>query len=392
MKVLVAHNFYASDAPSGENLAVTAEVDGLRAAGVDVLPYFRASDEISTMRPLERMGLATRPFWSSSDARAIRTMIEREQPELLHVHNVNPLLSPAVIRVARDARVPVVHSVHNVRHVCVNGTFMRDGRPCRDCVGTSVGLPGIVHACYRGSRPQSLVMTAAERAHRGTWHAVDRFLAPSSEVERYLCDDFGVPRSRIRRQPHAVTDPGPPGPLGTDVVFVGRLSEGKGVRLLLESWSRRRPDEHRLVIVGAGPDDDVVRRAAAQRPDVVAAGLVSAEEVSAHLRRAAAVVVPSMGSEAFGRVAVEALAHGRPVIATDLGGLADIVTADVGWLVEPTSDALAAALTRAMAEDNSAKAAAARRRYLEHYTPAAVTAHLVETYEDLLHASRRRSA
>jgi glycosyltransferase involved in cell wall biosynthesis len=393
VKVLVAHNYYASTAPSGENLAVTAEVDGLKAAGVTVLPYFRSSDEIDTMRPVRRARLAVRPFWSMSDARTIRATILREQPDLLHVHNVNPLLSPAIIRVARDVGLPVVHSVHNVRHVCVNGTFMRDGTPCHDCVGRSFALPAIQHACYRGSRPQSVVMTVAERTHRSTWHAVDRFLAPSSEVERFLRDDFGVPRARIRRQAHAVADPGPPVPPGDDVVFVGRLSEEKGIRLLLDAWSRRAPDAHRLVIVGAGPEEDAVRRATVQRPDVLAAGLVSAQEVSTHIERAAVVVVPSTGAEAFGRVAVEALAHGRPVVATNHGGLVDIVTSDVGWLVEPSSDALSAALARATAEDNTARMSAARSRYLEHYTPAAMTSNLISIYEELLRASpRRRSA
>ena len=393
MKVLVAHNSYASSAPSGENLAVTAEVEGLKAAGVTVVPYFRSSDEIAGMRPLQRAGLAVRPFWSVKDARAIGALIDQEQPDLLHVHNVNPLLSPAIVRVARGSGVPVVHSVHNVRHVCVNGTFMRDGRPCHDCVGRSFALPAIVHACYRDSRSQTLVMTVAERAHRSTWHAVDRFLAPSSEVERYLCEDFGVPRARIRRQPHAVPDPGPPLPAGDDVVFVGRLSEEKGIRLLLDAWSQRVPDEHRLVIVGAGPQEDDVRRAASQRPDISAAGLVSAAEVSAHIRQAAVVVVPSTGAEAFGRVAVEALAHGRPVVATNHGGLVDIVTPEVGWLVEPAAEALAIALASATAEDNTARMAAARSRYLEHYTPASVTSNLIATYEDLLRSSpRRRSA
>lgn len=384
MRVLVAHNRYVSTVPSGENLAVDADVEGLLAAGVEVIPYIRSSDEIAGFTRRARAGLVIRPFWSASDAHAVQELIERYRPDVVHVHNVNPLLSPAVIRVAQRAGVPVIHTVHNYRRVCASGTFTREGSPCRECVGHAWSLPAIRHACYRDSRAQSAVIAASERLHRATWREVDLFVAPSTSMADYLQEDVGIPSRHIRIRPHGVPDPGPITEPGAGVVFVGRLTDEKGVRLLLDAWRRHPPELlGPLTIIGAGPEEASVRAAVKERSDILYVGTLAPSDVSRHISAAAAVVVPSTCAEAFGRVAVEGLAHGRPVVATALGGLVDIVSDDVGALVEPDAAALGEALWQLLNGARLAeKARAARQRYLARYTPAAASRSLIQLYDE----------
>src|SRR5215468_9360259 len=268
MKVVVAHNRYSSAQPSGENVIVDAEISQLSAAGVTVLPFLRSSDEIQHMSPAGRLMLPVMPVWAPAAQRELRELLASERPDVFHLHNPYPLLSPWVVRTAHAAGVPVVQTIHNYRHVCMAGTFLRDGHVCRDCVGRRVPTPGVKYACYRGSRAQSTVMATALTAHRGTWHSVERFIALTTGIADYL-REYGIARDRITIRPNAVSDPGEPLPPGSGAAFVGRLSAEKGLDLLLAAW-QRHPEGSlgQLRIVGNGPLSDHAIAAAAARSDI----------------------------------------------------------------------------------------------------------------------------
>src|SRR5689334_11915242 len=192
MKVVVAHNRYASASPSGENVVVDAEIAQLRAAGVEVVPFLRSSDEIATLPAAQKVLLPVSPVYNAASQRALAAVLRQERPDLLHLHNPYPLLSPAVIRTAHKAGIPVIQTVHNYRQVCSSGLYFRDGRVCHDCRGKAFGLPAIEHACYRGSRAQSAIMATTLAVHRGTWRSVDRYIALTSAIADHL-RDYGIP-------------------------------------------------------------------------------------------------------------------------------------------------------------------------------------------------------
>src|SRR5205085_9234467 len=122
-------------------------------------------------------------------------------------------------------------------------------------------------------------------------------------------------------------------------------------RTLVEAWTRYAPGTlGTLSIAGDGPDREELEEMTARRGDVQLLGQLNPAEVAAEIRRAAVVVVPSLWPEAFPRIIVEALAHGRPVITTDQGSLGDIV-GDAGWVAAPTTEALGDALRTASAAD-----------------------------------------
>jgi glycosyltransferase involved in cell wall biosynthesis len=381
LKVVVAHNRYASGQPSGENTIVDADIANLRAAGVRVVPFLRSSDEIAELPAAQKALLPVSPLYASRAVRELRQLLRDERPDVLHLHNPYPLLSPWVVRTAHGSGVPVVHTVHNYRQVCINGVYFRDGNICTDCRGRRIGLPGVVHACYRGSRAQSLVMATTLAAHRGTWRSVDRFVALTDAIAGHL-REYGVPADRIVVRPNSAPDPGPVSPVGDGFLFLGRLVEEKGVRLLLAAWARHPVGTVGVLrIAGDGPLRDEVEAAASARSDVLYLGTLDRDGVRAAMRDAAVVLAPSTWHDVLPTVIIEALAHGRPVLGTALGGIPYLV-GPAGSVVKPTADALAAALPAART-DAARLSPVARERYLTTFHPDVVTGRLLDLYASL---------
>jgi glycosyltransferase involved in cell wall biosynthesis len=379
MKVVVAHNRYSSAQPSGENVVVDAEITQLRGAGVDVVPFLRSSDEIATLPVTQKALLPLSPLYAGRAQRDLRALLHTERPDVVHLHNPYPLLSPWVVRTAHACGVPVVQTVHNYRHICVNGLYFRDGHVCTDCTGRAFPTPAIVHSCYRGSRAQSVVMATTLTAHRSTWRSVDRFIALNEAIASHL-REYGIPDEHIVVKPNSVPDPGPPDPIGEGFLFLGRLVEDKGVGLLLEAWARHDPGAvGTLRIGGDGPLRAAVESFAASRADVEYLGALDRDGVRAALRSSSVLVVPSVWHDVLPTVILEALAAGRPVLGTALGGIPDLV-GNAGWVVSP--DNLADALPRARAEA-PALSGAARDRYLLTFHPDVVLGRLLAIYRSL---------
>ncbi len=387
MKVLVAHNRYSSAQPSGENTIVDTEMAQLTAAGVEIVPFIRSSDEIADLPMGRKLLLPASPIYARAPQRDLAALIEAERPDVMHVHNPYPLLSPWIIRTAHAHGVPVIQTIHNYRHVCAAATFFRDGHICHDCVGKAFPTPAIAHKCYRGSTAQSVVMATALTAHRGTWHSVDRFIALANGLADYL-RRYGIAEDRISIKPNSLPDPGPVAPLGSGFLFVGRLEPEKGIDLLLDAW-RMHPDGSlgTLRIVGDGPLRSTVEAACAERSDLTFDGPTDSSGVREAMRAAAVVISASMWQEPLTTVIIEALSNGRPVIGTALGGTPYLI-GDAGWVVEPTAAAMAEALPRASAEAPTL-APKARQRYEQTFTPEIVIAQLIAIYEQT--ASARSS-
>ena len=382
MRVLVIHNYYRSALASGENEVVAAEVEALRTAGVEVDTYFRSSDEIETFHPFQRAMLPIRPIYSSEDARAIRRHIQENRPDVVHLHNPFPLISPYVVRIAKSEGVPVVQTVHNYRHSCPAGDFFRNGAPCEDCSGKAVPWPAVAHGCYRDSRPQSAVMAAAARLHRTTWLMVDRFLPVSEFIAKHLVKS-GIPRERIVVRPNSAQPRGTVRSPNSGFVFIGRLTSEKGASLLLSAWMESGVwRTERLVVAGDGPERDLVL--AARDYNVHYVGSVDRARVLTLLDEAAIVVVPSLCYEGFPRIVAESFERGRPIAATAIGALNELITPDVGWTAPPEPIAFAKMLTVAASDSTlQTKGSAARALYESKLTPLVTIGSLLEIYETL---------
>ncbi|MEN3615516.1 glycosyltransferase family 4 protein [Plantactinospora sp. ZYX-F-223] len=387
MQVIVAHNRYREAQPSGENTIVDQEISQLRAAGVTVHPFLRSSDEIAEFSPAAKALLPISPIYAPKAQQELSRLITEHRPDVLHLHNPYPLLSPWVVRTAHRHGVPVVQTVHNYRQVCSSGLYFRDGKICQDCRGRALGVPAIVHRCYRGSRAQSALMATTLAVHRPTWRSVDRYIALTSGIAAHL-RDYGIPAERIVVKPNGIPDPGIPAPLGEGFLFFGRLSPEKGVGLLLDAW-RRHPDGALgpLRIAGDGELRPLAEAAAAERADVEFLGPLDRAGVAAALRSTAVVLAVPTWHDVLPTVVIEALAAGRPVLGTALGGIPYLVGADdpagaAGWLVRPEPAELAASLPTAR-QTAAEVAPLARARYERTFHPDVVTKQLLDVYAGL---------
>ncbi|GAB2580922.1 glycosyl transferase [Paractinoplanes abujensis] len=382
MKVVVAHNRYREAMPSGENVIVDTEIAQLRAAGVEVLPFQRSSDSIGELPLAEKALLPLSPIYGRAAQRDLAALLEAERPDVLHLHNPYPLLSPWVVRTAHARGVPVIQTVHNYRQVCSSGLYFRDGHNCQDCRGKLVGWPAVKHRCYRGSAAQSALMATTLAVHRPTWRSVDRFIALTDRIAAHL-RDYGIPDEHIVVKPNALPDPGEPTVLGEGFLYGARLSPEKGLGVLLEAW-RQHPDGSlgTLRIAGDGELRPLAEQAAAERTDVVYLGLLDRDGIRAARDQAAVVVATPTWNDTLPTVILEALAAGRPVLGTDVGGIPYLVGDEAGWVVPPRADALAAALP--IARDQArAVAPAARARYLRDFHPDVLTGRLIDIYTGL---------
>lgn len=273
--------------------------------------------------------------------RAAEALIRRIRPDVVHLQHVHHHLTPAVVAPAVRAGIPVVWTVHDYELICPSAHLFANGAPCEDCRGHRYHR-AVVRRCKRDDRAISVLAAVEKTMHvlGGLWSRIDRFLCPS----RYLADRlvaFGVPADRVHWQPNFVATPPPASAPGAGWIYAGRLSEEKGVRVLVEA-ARRLPG-HRLVICGSGPLEPELRHRARDLPDVQFLGHVPAEELARRLQDAAVAVVPSLWPENLPYAVAEAQAAGRGVVASRIGGVPEMIDDGVdGVLVEP-GDAIALA-------------------------------------------------
>ncbi|MFF1320259.1 MULTISPECIES: glycosyltransferase [Streptomyces] len=388
MRVLVVHNRYASAQPSGENKVVDQETELLRAAGHQVELFERRSDDIADRSLLGKAALPFLVPWNPAVRTELAARLRAERPDVVHVHNVFPLLSPAVLAACADAGVPAVATLHNYTQVCPPGTLQRDGRPCTECVGSAAPLPAVRHGCYRGSRLATVPLAVSMSVNRRRWWSgVERFLCISA-AQRDVLVRAGMPAERLVVKHNFVPDPDDRrSGAGEHVLYLGRLAEAKGVRLLMTAWDELAAAGGvgvPLVIAGTGPLEQEVTAWAAGRDDVRYAGLYDTAECRKAIARSVAVVAPSTWLEAFGLVVVEAMAAGVPVVAAGHGAFVELVEDGVtGLLHRPgESGSLASCIRRIAAgpDRNREMGRAARRRYELGFSPAVGLERLVEEY------------
>lgn len=406
MKVLIVHNRYQQR--GGEDRVVDDEIGLLRHHGHQVETLIednRALDAVPAWRQAGDL------LWSRDAAARVRCLCQDFQPDVMHCHNTHARLSPSVIRAARECGVPVVQTVHNYRLLCVNAMLLRDGRPCQDCVGH---LPwrGVLHACYRGSTRQSAALAAGITLHRALGsHSrhVTRFIALSEHARQTLIRG-GLPAQRTVVKPNFVNDPlgaaralgggGGGGGGGGEssagdattrhgLLYVGRLSAEKGIDWLMQASAHAR---RRVSVMGDGP----MQAACRAHPWFDCLGERPMDEVFAAMRRARALVVPSLSFEAMPRVLVEAFACGLPIIASRQGALAELVEhGRTGWLVETGNvDALAQAMLGAeTSADWAGMSGQARVTYQSKYTSDVAHDALLAIYRQAMaHANPQASA
>lgn len=391
LKVLICHVAYRY--PGGEDVVFENEKTLLQKAGVDVisLSFHNEALKDSTWLNLVSIGIDT--VWSKHGYRCIAEAIQEEQPDVVHFHNTFPLLSPSVYVACKDAGVPVVQTLHNFRLICANAMLYKQGEICDRCVGR-VPVSALFNRCYRDSLAATAAVVAMQMYHHyaGTYRSyVDCYLALTSFAKSKLVLG-GVPEARIAVKPNFL--PAPPAPcfdVGDYALFVGRISEEKGVKVLFDAWAKI--DGLPLLVAGDGPLlSDLRQREMVTNGKVRMLGYQSKESVQSLMAASAFVVIPSVWYEGFPMVVLEAFALGKPVICSRLGGLDEVVshnTTGIKFITGDSSDL--AEVVNELVRDNQLlqqMGKAARDEFESKYTADIAEKELLSLYEQILAAKK----
>ncbi len=389
MKVLVVHNRYRSASPSGEDRVVDQEAAALVACGHSVERFERFSDDIAGQSVLQKALLPGKVVWNDSVRRSLADVLRRFRPDVVHLHNTFPLMSPSVLYAARAERVPVVATMHHYRLVCPSGDLFRDGAVCHDCVGR-LPVPAITHGCYRQSAVATVPLAVGSVVHRRAWRTMISAYVCLSHAQRDILAEDELPPERLFVKPNFVPNVSAAVSSPDDfVVYAGRLAPTKGIPVLMEAWDRYRADANdgslRLVIAGAGPLEREVSAWASTRPSVNWVGMLSRSDCASLMAHARLAVVPSLWEETFGLVVVEAMAAGVPSVASAHGSFPELITEGVdGVLVEPADPSALARVFRDVElrpERYVALGKAARRTYERRFAPEPNLRQLLEIYQ-----------
>lgn len=395
MMILLVHNFYSSATPSGENGVYEAEKRLLESHAHEVSSFVRCSDEIIKKAGVGKLQGAFSTVWNPWMAKKIQADVDRLKPDVVHVHNTFPLISPSIFH-AIGRRAARVLTLHNYRIFCPAAIPMRDGKVCTECLDKRSPVPSMIHGCYRGSRIATLPLALNVGVHRllRTWKDhVDAFIV-LSEFQRELMVDAGLPRDKVHVKPNFYA--GYPEVVEWKkrkpyVVFAGRLTAEKGVINLLKAWQSWGKEAPELRLVGDGELRPELERLAAGLP-VRFLGQVDAEEAQLQIANARLQILPSEWFEGFPMVVREAFAFGTPSAVSDIGPLPSIVEHGKSGIVFQPGDpqSLLSEVRTAWENSNMLErlGKGARAEFEEKYTEEANYSMLIDIYDKAIKVSR----
>ncbi|MFA6993203.1 MAG: glycosyltransferase family 4 protein [Patescibacteria group bacterium] len=353
MKILQVHKFYYPHRGAesyffnliellekhGHEVAPFAMADGKNRPS-PYADYFTGKLDVSrpdySLRSIKKIGKIIYNRQAKADA---SRLVQKFRPDIVHVHNIYHQLSPAVLEAFKEAGLPVVMTVHDFNLICPNYLLYTHGRICERCQGGRF-YNCLLHRCIKDSFGASAVGAAAayfNRLARIYEKNVDLYIAPSQFLKNKLVE-FGFPPEKVVVLPHFVPAAKTPAKgAGKYILYAGALRGNKGVKELIRAFREVEFDAD-LQIAGDGPErvnlEKLVQKLGLTER-VKFLGQLARPELTAVIRHSRLVVVPSLYHEVFGLAALEALAEGKPVLASSLGALPEVVTGEVGQIFNP---------------------------------------------------------
>ena len=329
IRILIAHNAYQQR--GGEDVVFEQESSMLSSAGFPVRRFTVRNDHIQGFA--DKVVAAGSVISNKASIAALCNEIDEFSPDVVHIHNFFPTLSPAAVGEVARRGIPVVLTLHNYRLICPGALLLRDGKPCEDCVGHSK-ISAAVHGCYRGSRIGSTAV-----AMMGSYFKKIMKMYPNSITlvalthfgkSRFVADGFAAQSIWVRG--NAIADPGDGlAERQRRIVYVGRLSREKGVDTLLEAAQGL---DGVIEVIGDGPERARLERIAPS--NVVFRGQLGRALVLERIKSATALAIPSRWYEGFPLAALESMATGTPVLASNIGALGELVVhGKTGLLLPP---------------------------------------------------------
>lgn len=325
MKILAIHNFHRKGSASGDDQVFKSETALLESHGNEVVRYTVSNDEFDAKNAIGKVISTFSMLWSFQNYREVQKLIQKEKPDIVHIHTFFPLLSPSILYAAKRSGVKVVATLHDTRFVCPCATSLRGTELCNKC-GDGHYFRMCKYGCFKNSRLQSFLVAGIFKYHRirkSFYKQIDKYIC-LNENQISLLKGIGFDKKKIVKKYNFVPDTEAnlkavkvEGLPERYVVFYGRIGEEKGIRVLMQIWEQL-PDIP-LVVMGGGPLENEFREWADKKENVYYLGYTQHDKCLSIVKGGEFVVFPSIWYEGCSMVEIETESLGKGLVATDLG-------------------------------------------------------------------------
>ena len=400
MRILQIHNKYLEK--GGEDTVVANERQLLQTHGHAVeLCEFDNLD----LEGLSKFKLLQKTLFNRQSYRKVVDHIEAFKPDVVHIHNVYYDASAAIFWAIKRKNVPAVMTIHNYRLGCIQGLLFRDNAVCSLCLDKKTAYYGLKYRCFKESFIKSLQLTLVNKCNQWTIryaNPVKTYIFLAEFTKQMLAPVFGLKNTEGVSidgvtQTHPVNKPSkaingliksnyvndfgfsPQSERADFYLFVGRLNEQKGVKLLVETFKK---NGKRLVLIGSGPLDEYVAEAAQTHSNIHCLGYLKGDAIIEKLKKTKALIVPSLTYEGQPMTILEAFSTGTPVLAAHTKNLDTLISEGQNGLLFNTTngDALAETIELFEKNDPARMYAHARRTYEENFSPLSNYKQLIAIY------------
>lgn len=286
--------------------------------------------------------LMSRSLYSFEVKKTLSKLIQKEKVKLVYLLQHSGTLSPSIIHASKKLGVPVVLRSSDFFLMCLNGLFLKKGQVCEACLQKSL-WQGVKDSCVRDSFSLSLFRALTLSFHRflKIYDRVDAFAAPSLLMTQKL-KELGIPSKKVHHLPTFLnaTHIEPQYQSDPYILYFGRISFEKGIYTLAKAWQKLNRKSEKLIFVGGSHNGEDLRfkkwLETREIDNVEVRPFQDQTSLGGLISKACFTVVPSICYENMPHTLLESFAYGKPVIASNLGSIPEVVRDQIdGLLFEP---------------------------------------------------------
>ena len=383
MKVLIVHNFYKIRA--GEFSVLKNEIKLLKDNGNEVITFYKDNKNIKSF--FSKVIHFLRIVYSRNIFNEFDNYLKQNKPDVIHVHNFFPIMTPAIFFAAKKNNIPIIHTLHNYRLICPTSTLMHNNRIYEKSI-INGPFSTIIDKVYRNSYLGTFALARMISYHKkyNTWdNQVDKFIALTNfSKSKFVEANFLSHKIEIKS--NFVFDMYDPDSDKKEyALFIGRISEEKGIRYLIKAWEKI---DYKLIIAGTGPLENFIR--SRLNENIIFLGKQNKEEIRNLMNAASFLIIPSIWYEGFPMVILEAYSAGLPVLGSRIGSIEEVVLDDITGLHFESNNSrdIVKKVNRIIKNRELLKKLSknARKEYLEKYTPTKNYDILKKIYFSVIHS------
>jgi len=292
------------------------------------LSYFASQVDFSLSAGIaNKIKAGLNVIYSNEARKKIDMLITETYPQIAHLHNFAHQLSPSILYALRKKNIPIIQTLHDLKLVCPTYTMYTQGEVCERCLNGQY-YNALRYRCNKGSLSASAINVVEMYLHNRILHSYDKvnaFIAPSAFLRQKMISG-GFASEKVYHIPNFINadDYTPHYENDGYLLYFGRLIDVKGLDVLLRAMQEL--PEVCLIVAGRGADQERYEAYVQEHNlNVSFVGFQSGNDLRKLVQNSLTVVVPSVWYESFGLVILEAFAYGKPVIASRIGGMVELI-------------------------------------------------------------------